>query len=77
MHTAMAPGPNLDHMNQNMLSIMEGYFNELGARDDLTVELFEWIRPRFTVASTEALYGPGNPFKRKPELGRDFWSVWT
>lgn len=74
MRTAMAAGPNLDHMHRNMLSIMETYFDELATASEQTeIELFEWIRPRFTVASTEAIYGPGNPFKRQPELGDDFW----
>ena len=35
--------------------------------------LFEWIRPRFTIASTEAIYGPGNPYKVEPEIGQGFW----
>lgn len=74
MRTAMAPGPNLDHMHRNMLSIMEKYFDKLPTgSEQATIGLFEWIRPRFTVASTEAIYGPGNPFKRQPELGDDFW----
>ncbi len=74
MRTAMAPGPNLDHMHRNMLSIMEKYFDELPTgSEQTTIELFEWIWPRFTVASTQAIYGPANPFKRQPELGDDFW----
>jgi len=73
MHASMSPGLNLDKMNRNMLHIMEEYFNELSAEGEATVDLFEWIRPRVTVASTEAIYGPGNPFKRQPDLGNDFW----
>ena len=73
MHAAMVPGANLDNMNRSMLTIMEGYFNELASEKHSTIDLFEWIRPRFSVASTEAIYGPGNPFKREPELGKDFW----
>lgn len=74
LRTAMAPGPNLDNMHRNMLSIMEKHFDELAtASGQNTIELFEWIRPRFTVATTDAIYGPGNPFKRQPGLGDDFW----
>lgn len=73
MHAAMAPGPNLDRMNRSMLSFMAMYFDELAADGASSIGLYEWIRPRFTIASTEAIYGPGNPFKRQPDLGDAFW----
>lgn len=73
MHAAMAPGPSLDRMNRSMLNIMARYFDELAAHGRPSIELYEWIRPRFTIASTEAIYGPGNPFKRQPDLGDAFW----
>ena len=73
MHSEMAPGSNLDHMNRSMLSIMATYFDELAKQTPTEVDLFGWIRPRFTVASTEAIYGSGNPFKVEPGLESAFW----
>ena len=73
MHTAMAPGSNLDHMNRTTLSILARSFDELAEAEKPIIGLYEWLKPRFTVASTEAIYGPGNPFKHQPELGDDFW----
>ena len=72
LHAVLAPGSNLDNMNRVMLSIMEDYLNEFG-KGESTIDLYGWLRPRVTVASTEAIYGPGNPFKRQPELESDFW----
>ncbi|KAL6722346.1 hypothetical protein ACLMJK_001453 [Lecanora helva] len=76
MHAALAPGANLDRMNQTMLGIMEGYFDDL-AKGDAVIDLYEWIRPRFSIASTEAIYGSGNPFKHQKTLGNDFWDLDT
>ena len=73
MHSMMAPGPMLDRMNRTMLGAMEGYFNELASQGNITVGLYGWFRPRLTVASTGAIYGPGNPFKHRPEVAEDFW----
>ena len=76
MHLAMAPGPDLDRMNRATLSQMAVYFDEVGAGKDggeVVVDLFEWIRPRFSIASSDAIYGPGNPLRRQPELQDAFW----
>ena len=73
MHDAMAPGPNLDQMTRRVLTVMGPFFDELGEQGEQTVNLYEWIRPRFTKASTEAIYGPGNPFKYDPDLEEAFW----
>ena len=73
MHTMMAPGPMLDRMNRTMLGTMEGYFDELALQTKNVIGLYDWFRPRFTIASTGAIYGPGNPFKHQPDVGVDFW----
>ena len=73
MHTVMAPGANLDHMIRNMLGVMESYFNELAAEGESCLKLFEWVRLKFTIASTEAIYGQSNPFRCQSGLGEDFW----
>lgn len=73
MRAAMAAGPNLDDMNKVTLGIMNDYFDELAACGESEVEFYNWIRPRFTVASTQAIYGPGNPYGRERSLEKDFW----
>ena len=77
MHAAMAPGRDLDSMNRAMLTKFLPEANALSAgacEQGVSVELFKWVRNTFSAASTEAIYGPGNPFARRPELAELFWS---
>lgn len=75
MHAAMAPGPDLDRMNETMLTMFLPGVNALAAArgQGTELELFQWIRKAFSLASTEAIYGPGNPFVKQPELTDCFW----
>ena len=72
MHAKMAPGADLDLMNKTMLS---KYLPQLNQVEEcgIRVNLFEWIRKTFAKSSTEAIYGPGNPFAKQPDLEADFW----
>jgi hypothetical protein len=36
------------------------------------VKLFEFVRREITLATTDSVYGPENPFKN-PEIGEAFW----
>ncbi len=75
MHTVMAPGLDLDTMNEAMLTRFLPEANSLsGTKHGKPLELFGWMRNTFAVASTEAIYGPGNPFARIPDLCSHFWS---
>ncbi|KAL8801097.1 MAG: hypothetical protein Q9182_004690 [Xanthomendoza sp. 2 TL-2023] len=74
MHTALAPGESLDWMTRTMLSKLEEYVEPLGENDGgVEIDLYRWVRKAFTVASTEAVYGPKNPFNHNPELEDAFW----
>lgn len=78
MHAVMAPGPMLDQMNETMLRTFLPFVDELAqpssfGADGVEIDLFKWIRRKFSMASTEAIYGPGNPFKKQPELENCFW----
>lgn len=75
MHAEMAPGDNLDLMNQATLGVMEGFFNELAVEGEAVVDLYDWIRPRLTIASTQAIYGSTNPLRREPRLVDAWWYV--
>ena len=73
----LAPGPQLDLMVHNMLSNLLPFLNEFASARDATTttDLYAWIRRAFTLAGTETLYGPENPFKWEPGLEDAFWYV--
>ena len=73
MHREMAAGPNLDRMGKAMLSTLAPFLDEWAGEGGWEGDLFDWIRPRFTIASTEAIYGEKNPFRLQPELAEAFW----
>ena len=73
MHREMAPGPNLDRMNKAMLSTMAPFFDEWAVEGGWEGDLFAWIKPKFTIASSESIYGKKNPIRLQPELAEAFW----
>ncbi|KAL8983471.1 MAG: hypothetical protein Q9205_002302 [Flavoplaca limonia] len=74
MHIALAPSDSLDWMTKTMLTKLEEHIEPLGVgNDEVEVDLYKWVRKGITVASTEAVYGPKNPFNHKPELEDAFW----
>lgn len=73
MHREMAPGTNLDRMSKAMLGTLAPFLEEWAVEGGWEGDLFGWIRPRFTIASTESIYGERNPIKLQPELAEAFW----
>ena len=73
MYEVLAPGQELKRMTRVTLELLQSYFDQLSSRDDPTIDLFAWTRHIFTVSSTEAVYGPNNPFRHIPELEDVFW----
>ena len=67
---ALAPGPQLDLMVQNKLSTLLPFLDEFASAGEAitTVDLYAWARRAFTLAGTETLYGPENPFRSQPGL---------
>ena len=55
MHIEIAPGPNIDRMGKDMLGTLAPFPHEWAVEGGLGRGLFEWIRPRFTIGSTEAI----------------------
>ncbi|KAI4236576.1 MAG: hypothetical protein L6R40_006132 [Gallowayella cf. fulva] len=75
MHRCLAPGPSLESMERLALTKMLRYFDELGNKPgDTVLELFAWLRTVMTIASTEAVYGPQNPFGKTAELEHALWA---
>ncbi|KAF2828617.1 hypothetical protein CC86DRAFT_404520 [Ophiobolus disseminans] len=68
---ALYPGAGLDAMNRVMAQKVGACIDEMGQK--LEVKLFAFIKNKITFATTEAVYGPHNPF-RDPKLEESFWS---
>lgn len=81
MHAALAPGPNLDAMNVAMLenvAVALGELDaELGAAGEggRVLDLYGWVRHVISLASTDAIYGAENPFRRDRRVEDGFWYV--
>ena len=74
MH-AMYPkliGEPLDRMNLRMIRLLRASLDQLG--ESSTVDLYRWCRDAITAASTDATYGPLNPYSDK-EVSEAFWCV--
>ncbi|KAF2117163.1 cytochrome P450 [Lophiotrema nucula] len=72
----VAPGEGLDGMNRMMIQRLQdaigGLAKELGNGKEKYVDLHEWIKHEITMATTEGVYGEGNPY-RDPKLAEAFW----
>ena len=74
--STLAPGPEMDRMIRTALEISISFFNELRleARDaGLETDLYGWTRQLVSLATTQAVYGPENPFRHEPSLVDAFW----
>ena len=73
MHQALAPGPGLDELIKSMLQDVSELLNGLlDGRNEVVIDLYKWVDQIITSASTNAVYGPQNPFQ-DPEVRRGFW----
>lgn len=74
LHLALAPGQDLDAMNrvmvQNIATSLDGLQppNKKGTR----IQLAKWLRHHITLATTNSVYGPMNPFQ-DPKIEDAFW----
>lgn len=60
----LTPGPNLDDLNAKAVQILDKSLEALCAKKtSTTVELFAWASQEIMLATTNAVYGPKNPFK--------------
>ena len=73
MHATLMPGPDLDAMNRMMIENLGTVLDAF--QDGREVDLYKWSRSTITLASTDAAFGPGNPFRTTPSLEDDFWLV--
>ncbi|KAI4598665.1 hypothetical protein KJ359_002556 [Pestalotiopsis sp. 9143b] len=72
---ALAPGPNLDALNAKAVSILNASLSALSAKEAPTVvKLFEWASHEIMMATTDAIYGPRNPF-RDPAVREAYYKL--
>lgn len=70
---AMQPtliGASLDRMNERMARLLRPLVDDLASTS--TVDLYGWCRHAITVASTNASYGPLNPYQ-DAKIEESFW----
>ncbi|KAJ5776420.1 uncharacterized protein N7511_001431 [Penicillium nucicola] len=74
--TTMRPtllGEGLDELNTKMMECVQQSVKELRAHRG-KIDLYEWCTLAMTIASTDAIYGPLNPYKEKKN--RDsYWEI--
>jgi hypothetical protein len=73
---SMAPsliGLGLDAMNKAMLANLENFINALETQDQ-AFDLWAWTRHVISIASTDAVFGPENPYA-KDNYEQTFWYV--
>lgn len=74
---AMTPalsGKALDIMNIQMIQLLQPFIEKLGGSksgESFIFDLYEWCKDATIAASTEAAYGPMNPYKDK--VIQDAW----
>ena len=74
MRAALSPSAEFDEMNRHMVQNMSLALDGLiqAACEGSTIGLSKWLRRSITAASTNAVYGPKNPFK-DPAIEEAFW----
>lgn len=75
MRSALLSSPELDKMNRVMvLNIAASLDNLKGSADKVKLNLANWLRTHVTMATTNSIYGPQNPFK-DDAVADGFWYV--
>ncbi|KAK7994273.1 cytochrome P450 oxidoreductase [Apiospora marii] len=64
VHHALSAGPGLDAMNRKSIQVLADSLDKWATSSTpATVPMFEWVRHELLLASTDAVYGPKNPFR--------------
>ena len=67
-------GDSLEHMNEKMIIYLRIAVDDIASRPNSAFDLHLWCRHAITVASTDAVYGPLNPYNDR-DVEDAFWSV--
>ncbi|KAK8054416.1 cytochrome P450 [Apiospora saccharicola] len=60
---ALAPGPSLDAMNAAAIRAFAAAVDLLATQDPVQVSFLPWVRSQILLGTTDAIYGPHNPFR--------------
>ncbi|KAI9755372.1 MAG: Serine/threonine-protein phosphatase pp1 [Chaenotheca gracillima] len=71
IHAALAPGPGINGMTRVMIQYVAESLGKLEGKTT-RINLMQWLRHEITMATTNAVYGPKNPFV-DPEIENGFW----
>lgn len=74
IHGSVTPGPQLDAMNRLSVQKVATILETLASQAPRCLKLFEWVKKEITSATTDAVYGPHNPFS-DPKLQEAYWLV--
>ncbi len=73
MRAALAPGPDLDEMNRVMFQNIADYVDDLSTYGrPVKRRLAQWLRNTITIATTNSVYGPRNPYEDRA-VQEAFW----
>ncbi|KAI1767770.1 cytochrome P450 [Hypoxylon sp. FL1150] len=70
---AGAPGASLNALSRSASKVFAAAFDKIEARGRTTVDLYEFVHDATFNATTDAMYGPHNPFRAQKNL--DDWAV--
>ncbi|KAF2641135.1 cytochrome P450 [Massarina eburnea CBS 473.64] len=75
IYKALSPTKSLDEMNRTMVNALQrGAHNWVpSGKESTTTALYSWVRRVVTVAGTEAIYGPMNPYG-SAAMRKHFWT---
>ncbi|PSR79354.1 cytochrome P450 [Coniella lustricola] len=82
--TALHPGEGLDRLNGRAVEVMQEMMHTLRpesqkgippADKERIIDFWAWTNHAIIQTTTDAVYGPGNPFKKRDF--EDAWNYWT
>ena len=69
----LKPGPALDELNATMLKSVSNTLNGVHEKEhDVEMDLWAWVKHLMILATTDATYGPQNPYQN-PVLEQAIW----
>ena len=73
IHRLLNSNTNLAAMSQDLFSNIAVAHHKLCHSDGTVIDLASWTKQAITVASTNTIYGPMNPFATTSQVYRAFW----
>ncbi|KIX09960.1 uncharacterized protein Z518_01041 [Rhinocladiella mackenziei CBS 650.93] len=74
INTVLGRGESLKDLTRSQMLIFSEMLNKIAVADDcFETDLFQWIKSVFTLANSNSIYGPENPFAVDPSLVNAFW----